>query len=774
MEEALVPVGEIALCFNESDFTSKSFSVDGFVRQARSRVTLSQLRDDLKVYQKLLSSALIELINKDYADFLNLSSTLIGMDKAILNLMTPLERFRSEILDVSKSIKTVETAVDDQLKDARKIRERRSDLERLVHIIHCVEKIEKLLDKSGMGDSEDASHKGGVVERIASELNQLHFHVAKAQGMDLMSSIQPRIAYIANALQTNLEEDFVASLEKKDVEAIRRCLRIHVTIDRVPQLESIFRIRVVRPYFEKHVNIELFSRPGASEKDALAVLFASLLDIVSAKCSILQEASAGGAGLEVVSGYDFLVNSVWPEIVSFLESRAPSLFALGSPTSFHPRFLASMAFLENFEEQCGNLESVRRLRAHPSYLVFINKFNLPVYFQIRCVNQSEFLKMCENAKFSKRFQEISCSFEKSLTMRPLSEWVNRDGSCRLHASETLVICLNQCWDDGVFLSPLVHRFLKLSVQLLSRFCVWLQSVSKMTVKDGSSSSDDSLLSVDAGKEGPLTKNMSTSDLPSHAEKSPGMARTATTANFSLDNNDVVPESALTVDQAVNLVSDIANIRDYVSELVSSRVFPKIERLGVTTLDQVQECFNESFRQLECQEEQVAQILVNHLTSGGMKHLKGIMDIPRLFRRTNREISTKASSYIVSALNPVSNFRLKFKDCVHEVRMKKWLLDVSDVYGKQLYGSINEVLTSVQKMEESLKRLKRMKAGQKTEDATLKTSDSLTDDEKIRHQLWLDAHYFGDKVKEEFGVDSQSVDLLLKLVDKAKAPIGLEN
>jgi hypothetical protein len=35
-------------------------------------------------------------------------------------------------------------------------------------------------------------------------------------------------------------------------------------------------------------------------------------------------------------GYDFLVNAVWPEIVSFLETNSPSLFALGSPASFHP------------------------------------------------------------------------------------------------------------------------------------------------------------------------------------------------------------------------------------------------------------------------------------------------------------------------------------------------------------------------------------------------------------------------------------------------------
>jgi hypothetical protein len=72
--------------------------VDGFVNHFRTVTSLEQLREDLGIYLKLLRSALIELINKDYADFLNLSSTLIGMDKSITSLITPLEKFRSEIL----------------------------------------------------------------------------------------------------------------------------------------------------------------------------------------------------------------------------------------------------------------------------------------------------------------------------------------------------------------------------------------------------------------------------------------------------------------------------------------------------------------------------------------------------------------------------------------------------------------------------------------------------------------------------------------------------
>ena len=40
-------------------------------------------------------------------------------------------------------------------------------------------------------------------------------------------------------------------------------------------------------------------------------------------------------GGEVVQGYDFLVNAVWPEIVANIEARTPSIFAPGNPNLFH-------------------------------------------------------------------------------------------------------------------------------------------------------------------------------------------------------------------------------------------------------------------------------------------------------------------------------------------------------------------------------------------------------------------------------------------------------
>lgn len=113
---------------------------------------------------------------------------------------------------------------------------------------------------------------------------------------------------------------------------------------------------------------------------------------------------------DTVPGYDFLVNSVWPEMIRAIEERLSYLFNPGNPDVFYAvcgrlrpesgslrpssasaspvallqRYSLSMEFVRKFERQCSSQASVKRLRGHPSYTSFHNKWNLPVYFQLRC------------------------------------------------------------------------------------------------------------------------------------------------------------------------------------------------------------------------------------------------------------------------------------------------------------------------------------------------------------------------------------------------------
>lgn len=62
------------VCVNFQD----DFDVDKFVADCRKRVQLEEMRQDLEHYYRLLKTAMVELINKDYADFVNLSTNLVS------------------------------------------------------------------------------------------------------------------------------------------------------------------------------------------------------------------------------------------------------------------------------------------------------------------------------------------------------------------------------------------------------------------------------------------------------------------------------------------------------------------------------------------------------------------------------------------------------------------------------------------------------------------------------------------------------------------------
>lgn len=66
------------VCFSTDEFLDKDFQVDEFVSRCRKRVTMEGLRQDLDGYFRTLKSAMVELINKDYADFVNLSANLVS------------------------------------------------------------------------------------------------------------------------------------------------------------------------------------------------------------------------------------------------------------------------------------------------------------------------------------------------------------------------------------------------------------------------------------------------------------------------------------------------------------------------------------------------------------------------------------------------------------------------------------------------------------------------------------------------------------------------
>ncbi|XP_033733941.1 conserved oligomeric Golgi complex subunit 2-like isoform X2 [Pecten maximus] len=717
-----LPSGPASLCFDKDMFMKDTFDVDTFVMECRRRVPLETLRDDLSTYLKILRSAMIELINKDYADFVNLSTNLVGMDKAIGNLTTPLSELKDEVMTVKIAMDQAIYAVEEKLKQREQIRQKKTCLQRLMNIVQSVEKIEILLGiQSGEGgETIQAQLNGQLIERVANEFNKLQFYVIKSTGLPLVERIRPRIANITSTLQVSLEGHFLEGLDTGNTEILQQCLRTYALIDKIQDVENLFRQEKVRPYMEEVISEQNVKSSGG--RPGLKGMFQQILDFVPQHCGILREVTTGGrmGAMESVRGYDFMVNAVWPEVVSNIEARTPSIFAPGNPNTFHEKFLISMKFLDDFEALCGSQASVRRLREHPSYHIFMNKWSLPVYYQIR-------------------FQEIAGALETSLCTA-----FNKSADQALfHLNVTLTLwrCVSRCWGEDVYLAPICHKLWKLSLQLISRYSTWLDECYTQEIEKKNSEIDHQKMTTSASM--PI--------LPSQ-DRSNGAMDT----NGTNEGQTTPATPPITLGQILCLLSDVEKFSQQISSLFDETIKPKVSATGFENTDNLKDSIQECSSSLLNKLPRYRNFIVEEISCQCSIHLKQVNDVPRLYRRTNREVPVKPSTYIGSAFKPVSMFVQEHGDVLGEKQKLEIFYEIFTRLADQYFTVTSDVLLSVKKMEDSLKRLKRVRGTDKGAG-----SQGLTDDDKIRHQIILDIDSYGQQITS-YGVQKEDLESYKKL------------
>ncbi|XP_056422941.1 conserved oligomeric Golgi complex subunit 2 isoform X2 [Hyla sarda] len=601
---------------------------------------------------------------------------------------------------------------------------------RMIHVIRSVEKIENILNSQNRKENTELNSTlltGQILERIATEFNQLQFHAVQSKGMPLLDKVRPRIAGITAMLQHSLEGLLLEGLQTSNVDIIRHCLRTYATIDKTKDAEALVGQVLVKPYIVE-VIVEKYIQ---SHPTGLQVMYNKLLEFVPHHCRLLREVTGGAISSEkadMVPGYDFLVNSVWPEIARGLEERLPSLYNPGNPDIFHQKYSVSMDFLRKFERQCGSQASVRRLRAHPSYHSFNNRWNLPVYFQIR-------------------FKEIAGSLESALLFH--LEEASAEGAYCLRATNVLWTCLTACWSDQIYLPLLAHRFWKLTLQLLSRYCAFIKELSTFATSEGDVSENKSFMPA-SGRDVPHAFNSEEQQTGSTADVQPLI---------------------LSTHQLILIVADIDKLIDQLPILMDV-IEVKLSLIGFKNMEIIKGAMEDISFSLTPLISTINRKISVDLGESCLVYFKSAIDVPRLYRRTNKEVPTKASSYVDSALKPLYQLQHEYGTKVKVETRKEWLKEALSECTHKYCETVLDVLSSVKKMEESLKRLKQAR---KTTMSSNTTNGGISDDNKIRLQLALDVEYFANQI-QSFGLctdDLKSFSALMELVQAARGELMME-
>ncbi|KAJ1555129.1 Conserved oligomeric Golgi complex subunit 2, partial [Nowakowskiella sp. JEL0078] len=409
-------LSENHMTFERSLFLDTSFSPVVFLAE-RQHVALDKLKGELLLALKDLKTELVELINRDYADFINLSTNLVGVDKMIVDLKSPLDKMKNDVKTIQLNLQRVLDELESKLEMRSLIREKKTFLQLFLGIHESVVKIEEMLNIANREETYSPTEEswrsliffrvdslgddGKLIERVAIEYNQLQYLVTRGKGTSFVANIDWRIIRIKETLTSSLSRALKSSLnsvmndpsDSVATTSLSQYLRTYVLIDKLKEAEEAFRSTIITPFMQKTISrkslefnptntpvVLLTEKDGSLDFSPLRDMYFQVIKFISEKCDVILQITR-----KVFRGtnYDFLRDVVWEELVTAIVKNIPTIFNPGIPEIFHRNYIISIQFVSEFEALCKTKQSVILLRSHPSYIDFLKRWQLAVYFQIR-------------------------------------------------------------------------------------------------------------------------------------------------------------------------------------------------------------------------------------------------------------------------------------------------------------------------------------------------------------------------------------------------------
>ena len=397
-----------------------------------------------------------------------------------------------------------------------------------------------------------------------------------------------------------------------------------------------------------------------------------------------------------VTGFSFLARSFWPEVVEKFLASLSHVASPGNPDEFVKNYNIAMKFLEDFEMNLECEESFRSVRDSEQYSDFMQLWNLSVYFQIR-------------------FQEIAKPVESLMTATTLEK--AESDQCRLKVTEVAMMSIQECFKPEIYLPSLSQRFLQLSLQIIARYRVWVE------------------LCLKTFKEGP-SKDMKRSGTSTNLQSVETTSK-KTSMSKSVSEKDLAAVAAVSV--LTIQMEDIINIFADISHFIS--VIPKLIELPSSCSVDITPAVSAASSELSSMLPLISDAISASIATAPIKSVKSVVDIPRMYRRTNRETPSKPCPYILNVIEAFTSFHSSQGRVAGPRDLEAWLGVASDLVITQYLVQVQDVLANVTKMEESLRKLKKVRerggggAGGKDK------GSGLSDDDKIRLQLYLDVTHF---------------------------------
>ena len=438
-----------------------------------------------------------------------------------------------------------------------------------------------------------------------------------------------------------------------------------------------------------------------------------------------------------------------------------------------------MDFLNEFELNLVFLEDVENFRQTNAYNNFVGRWSLAVYYQIR-------------------FREIALPVELAMetdeffTLISVEYCTNTnelDGghmkySFRLASTSSIISALEKCWNPSIFIPSLLHRFWKLTLQVISRYSTAIATV--LTVLDDEHSAesgdrDDKKLGnitsstlLPIGDDRFLRNITDNTNTTCSVPGKKGHTRSASDQNTTTENLPVISGKADQQkrkehkDRLILLFLDMGDLCHHLkSVFFKDTVLPTLPDLDDLLKQNLRTSMDEGCDSVIEQGSKITEAIVKNVAIKSIPNLKAVSDIPRLYRRTNRQVPSKPCPYIVSVFLPIQEFYTKSTPICPKDILHAWCIKIISYVADEYLTIVSEVLSAVQKMEESLRRLKKVRdknaggTGDKVQ-GEVAGSTKISDDDKIRLQLYVDVKHFILQMEKGLNVEAKEIKPLIEL------------
>ncbi|KAG0025530.1 Conserved oligomeric Golgi complex subunit 2 [Podila clonocystis] len=663
------------------------FDTDEFL-SARRHLPLEELKSQLSTHMKELKTELIELINSDYADFINLSTNLNGVDRMMEELQKPLDRMKDDAIAVKSDLQSVVNNLEDKLKHRAEIREKKMSLQLLLNISESVAKVEGLLQISGsenLGprDGNESISVAKRLERVAIEYNQMQYLVGKGANLPFVTNIDWRLVRIKETMSENLSSVLRTCIHPgqsvadstANKESLTQCLRTYALIDQTAEAELVITEDLLTPFVNKtitrsaldpaHANITNHNQTnGHPQERPLVAMYNQILAFIDTHCSTLinvtQKELKG-------TNFDIPVNCIWGVTTHTILKNIPTIFSSGNPDQFHRNYTDTMTFVSKIEELCGSRRSLTRLRALPNYQSFMKKWQLVAYFKLR-------------------FMEISSSIEDALQANVDATPRSPNANEHLPASNAIVNAIERCWSSNVFIYGIADNFWKLTLQLMARYSIW---ISANLAKDLEPVKDRGV------------QSRSSSPAPGSNPRSNGRSTPAPTPLRASGPIGKTSLEEMMLQQLSMIVNDIDYVVSRIQSLLENQIRPKLPP-SMADEPVLLNSFQQSLESIRHDVPAVQQKITDLITKRCVDTLNNVKEIRS---KIGEGPPQEPSHFVAQILEPLAQYIAGSGSVLRSESRREWTLEVIAATTLKYSAILADKLLERRTQEERINKVK---------------------------------------------------------------------